>query len=118
MKLKVFERIILLNLLPTEGNVVTLRVVRDLQSALSFSEDEIKQYRIQSVADAENRVNITWDVARSLEEKDVKIGDVAKTIIREKLVKLDEEKKLTLNMLSIYEKFVCRGRTASEKEAD
>ena len=42
MKLSVFERLILLNVMPKEGDFTTLKIIRNLQEALSFSEEELK----------------------------------------------------------------------------
>jgi len=40
MKLSVFERMILLNTLPAEGDLTTLKIVRGLRESLSFTEEE------------------------------------------------------------------------------
>jgi predicted RNA binding protein with dsRBD fold (UPF0201 family) len=101
VKLNIMERIQLLGILPAEGNAVTLRIVRDLRGDLSFSEQDIKDAKIN-----EDRANsrITWDNTKEL-IKDVKIGDTARGIIKDVLKKLDDEKKLTLAIMPIYDKF-------------
>lgn len=102
MKLGIVERIQLLNLLPAEGNVITLRIVNELRADLSFSEREVKASNIQT--DAENG-RVTWDDTANL-LKDVKIGDTARGLIKEALKKLDDEKKLNLAVLPVYERFM------------
>ena len=101
MKLGIADRINLLNILPAEGNIVTLRIVNDLREALGFSEQEIADAKIQ--ASAEGRV--TWD-ATAATTKDVKIGDTARDTIKTALKKLDDEKKLTTELIPIWDKFV------------
>ena len=102
VKLAIVERIQLLNLLPAEGNAITLRVVNELRQELSFSEREIKDANIQN--DAETG-RVTWkDDAKLI--KDVKVGDTANGIIKEALKKLDDEKKLTLAVMPVYERFM------------
>ena len=100
MKLDVRERLILLSVLPPEGDFITLKVVRKLKENLSFSEDEIKQYKF---VQTEN--NVTWD--NSIEqEKPIEIGTTAKKVIQEALKKLNDDKKLKDEHFTIYQKFV------------
>lgn len=106
MKLNITERISLLNILPPQGSIVTLRIVRELQSALSFTEEEMKLWKIKNRTLPDGGVNITWDSDYTNEEKDVRIGDAAKGIIVEQLKQLDSQSKLHISMLPIYEKFV------------
>lgn len=98
MKLKIAERIILQQILPKEGDIVSIRIIRDLQNALSFSEAEIKQFKIRQ---EDGRVHWNDDA-----EKEIKIGNQALVIIVDALKKINETKKLDINLISIYEKFV------------
>ena len=102
MKLSIVERIQLIGLLPGEGNAVTLRIVNDLRNDLSFSEKEIKEAEIRQ--DVENN-RVAWNGARDL-VKDVKIGDTARGVIVDALKKMDDEKKLTLAIMPVYERFM------------
>ena len=56
MKLKIIERITLLDILPKEGNFNTLKTLRKLKENISLSEEEV--IGINVVQDG-NR--ITWD---------------------------------------------------------
>ena len=100
MKLEVLERILLLNLLPKEGDFITLKVIRDLQNALSFSEKEIKDLVLET---KEGRV--TWKPDKAV-EKEIEIGEKATDVIVGALKKLNDDKKLTQEFFSIYEKFI------------
>lgn len=107
MKLNIAERIALLNVLPPEGSIVTLRVVRELQGKLSFTEEELKEWKITTkAAQPDGRAMITWDSDFANKTKDIEIGDVAKGIIIEQLKILESQKRLRLEMLDLYEKFV------------
>jgi len=100
MKLDVRERLVLLSILPAEGNFVTLKVVRKLKDNLSFSEEEIKQYKF-----VQGEGTVTWD--NSVEQdKMTEIGTQAKIIIQDALKKLDGENKLREEHYTIFEKFV------------
>lgn len=112
MKLNIAERIALLNILPPEGNIVTLRIVRDLRGQLSFTEDELKEWKIKNRVQPDGRALITWDSDFANKTKDIKIGEAAKGIIVEQLKQLESQKRLRLEMLDLYERFV------EEKKSD
>lgn len=103
MKLNITERIHLLGLLPAEGNAVTLRIVNDLRNSVGLSEEDHKAVELENTKDGAVR----WNVAKAEAQiKDIKIGDVAKGVIKEALQKLNDENKLTLAIMPIYEKFM------------
>ena len=102
MKFKVFERLVLLNILPKEGNFITLKIVRELREGLSFNEKEIKELNIE--IDPE-KGNASWNI-KADKEKDVEMGREAKKIIIEILENLDKDKKLTQDHFTLFEKFI------------
>lgn len=100
MELAVFERLILLNILPKEGDFTTLKIMRKLKEDLSFSEEEHKNLGIK-IEDG----MVRWkSEADSL--KEVNIGEKAHDIISEILKELNNKKKLTEEHMSLYEKFI------------
>jgi len=100
MKLDVRERLVLLSVLPQEGNFITLKVVRKLREGLSFNEEELKQYNF-----VQEDQRVTWD-DKVEQSKEIEIGEKAMDIIKEALKKLNEDKKLKDEHFTIYEKFV------------
>ena len=100
MKLNVPERLMLLQVVPKEGNFLTLKVVRDLTSTLAMNDEEFKDFGITQDGD-----QITWNL-KGLQEKEVEIGEKATDIIVDALKKLDQDKKLEQRHLSLYEKFI------------
>lgn len=98
-----------------EGNVVTLKIVRDLQNQLSFSEEEMKRFKMKNTRTPDGGAFITWDSDFNDETKDIEIGDVARGIIVEQLKMLEGRQKLRLEILDLYEKFV-EGK--AKKEGD
>lgn len=100
MNLTVGERLVLMSVIPSEGNFTTLKVIRKLQEDLSFSEEEHKKYKF---VQEENRVS--WNDKADL-NKEMEIGEKAKDIIVLALSKLNEEKKLKFEHFSLYEKFI------------
>jgi len=106
-KLNIAERVALLNILPPEGNLVTLKIIRELKTDLSFSEEEVKRFKIKAnPAPGGLGSFITWDSDFTKETKEVEIGNVAKDIIVEQLKALESQKRLRMETLDLYEKFV------------
>lgn len=99
MLFEVQERIALLNCLPAEGNAVTLRIVRDFQGELSFSEEETA--RIELVH-SEQRVN--WNTEKA-EAKEIEVGVTMQEIIVNALKGLDARNVLHMELLPLYDRF-------------
>lgn len=95
-----FERIILLNVLPREGDFTTLKIIRKLREDLSFSEEEHKALQFK-----QEDGKVLW-VAEADIAKPVEIGEKAKEIIRNRFKELSEQKKLKEEHLPLYERFV------------
>lgn len=106
MKLNIAERLALLGVLPQQGNAITLRVIRELQNQLSFTEAEMEHYNVKNQQLPDGRVNVTWNPELIDETKDIKIGKVAKKTIIEQLERLNSTKQLHISMLPIYDKFI------------
>ena len=100
MELTVAERVRILDMLPQQGDFVTLRIIRDLQGDLSFSEEEIKEWDVQYQAG-----RVLWDEEKA-GLKDIAVGERASEIIADALRKLDSENKLHIGQIDLFEKFV------------
>ena len=96
------ERFNILGVLPKESNFATLQIVRDLQKDLSLTEKEHKEFDFKH---EENQFK--WNEKGS-EEREIKIGEKATDIIVEALKELDKSKKITPQILSVYEKFMMK----------
>ncbi len=106
-KLSLKDRGNLLDLLPREGNIVTLRIIRDLQNKLGFSEAEIADYQITlTEIGTTGRYKTTWNEKGAKAIKTVKIGPQAEKIIVERLESLSEKKVLPIQWIDLYERFV------------
>jgi hypothetical protein len=100
MLLSVYERLLLLNILPKEGDLTTLKIVRDLKEDLSFSEEEHKALQFKR----ENG-NTMWKENADI-GKDISIGEKANDIIVDSLKALNKAKKLQESHIELYERFV------------
>ena len=100
MQLNIMDRMILLNILPHEGDYSTLKILRQLQSDLSFTEEEHK-----AIIFIKTPEGIQWETDKDF-TKDISIGPKATQIITECLENLNNTKKLTEQLFPLYEKFV------------
>src|SRR4030042_2235 len=105
MKLSVLERILLLGLLPKEGNILTVRLIRTLREKIEFKEEEIKLFEIKTVSSTTGDALITWN-KKAETEVEIDITTLEKTIIVEQLKDVNDKKKLTPDHISLYEKFL------------
>ena len=102
MELNVKQRLMLLNVVPVEGVRMTdLRIARELQLKLGFSEEE--QQRFGFVQDDQR---LTWNQEADV-PADIKIGPRAHVLIVDALKKMDEDKKLTLDHVDLWDLFEC-----------
>lgn len=99
-KLNVFERMMLMKILPREGNFATLRLVRDLVHKLGISADEMAEFDVKVDDSGVARWNAKGNEERAIEMKEKEID-----CIKEVLLKLDKENKLDMQHYSLYEKF-------------
>lgn len=100
MKLNLLERVTILGILPKEANFLNLKIIKDIQDVVSFTEEDFKEFDIKQTDGM-----ITWN-AKGTEEKEISIGEKATDIIVEALKELNKNKKLTANHYSLYVKFV------------
>jgi len=110
MRLLMKDRFVLLNILPPEGDISTIKVVHRLRMELAPTEKELKDYKIQ-----QKEGQVVWDDAqeKKIGAQEKKIGAKAYSIIEEAFEKLSKEKKLNEGHLETYEKF-----SPDEKEED
>ncbi len=100
MELGVFNRIILLNILPKEGDFITLKIIRKLREDLSFDEVELKALELK-----QDEGKVFWKMEAD-KPKEIEIGEKATDVIVEVLKKLNDDKKLTDEHFGLYEKFI------------
>lgn len=100
MLLRAKSRMLLLSVLPAIGNFDTLRIVRDLQSDLSFSEEEHKTIGFEEIGEVTR-----WEEERD-PPVDVSVGEKATDVIVEALKQLSSKRQLRAELLPLYEHFV------------
>ena len=99
MKLTVNDRLILLGIIPLQGDFTTLKIIRDMRGELSFTEEEHKILKFR-----QEETMVYWE--EGLEDKEINFGEKATDIIVDAFKKLNEQKKLRIEHMELYEKFV------------
>jgi len=111
LKLTVLERLLVLRLLPRQGNLTTLRIVRELERELSFSEEE---HAALQFVNHENGA-VTWK-ALGDKEKDVELGEVAHRLVLEGLAAAEASgEQFPMGILDLCAKL---GYSPKDDEAD
>ena len=104
MKMSVGDRLVLLSVLPAEGDFTTLKILRKLREELSFSDEEHKLYKFEQLT-VDGQTRVKWDNAVE-QERDINFGEKATDIIVVSLKKLNDAKKLRDEHFGLYEKFI------------
>jgi len=100
MKLHVRDRLLLLQMLPAEGDLTMIRIVRKLREALSFTEIEHAEFQLTLKGN-----NYTWNPANDV-GAEIEIGAKAKEIIGIGFEALNKSGKFTEAHLAIYDQIM------------
>lgn len=106
MRLTIAERISLLDLLPRQGNVVTLRLITDLQKKIALTVEELEEFGVEQVQSDTGGVFVRWAPEFDKTRVDISLNDHEKGIVTRELVRLESVGQLTMNSLSLYDYFV------------
>jgi len=102
VKLNTLERFVVESLLPKETNFSNWKIINDLRGQLALSEEELVAINPQIT---EEGLIAQWD---AVPEKEIIFGEITEKMIVDALKKLDNDGKLLLEHLSLYEKFIIR----------
>jgi hypothetical protein len=100
MELSLKNRLILLGVLPAQGNMVEMLVVKGIKDVVDILPTEAIEVGLKA---GEGRV--TWDEAK---EKAIKVtfNEPETELVRKALTEMDAQRKLTLDHLDLYKLFV------------
>lgn len=100
MLLSVTDRLLLLGLLPQQGNITMLRVIREARQSLELSADEIVAWEVSQVGDA-----VRWNQQKAA-DAEIPLSAAALGIARTAIRQFDTEGKLTTAHIPLWEKLV------------
>ena len=107
MKLQLHERVVLLQLLPREGDYAAVRTIRRAREMLSISPEEQKFYQFVEERDDKGNMKYNWNPERDREQvKDCPVDEYTTDVIRAKLTEMSHSGKLMDDHISLFEKFV------------
>ncbi len=100
MLLSVQERLVLVGVLPTECDFLTLGLVTALRGELLLNQKEHADFEVVNDGGL-----VRWNEEKA-KDKDIEIGDALKKVIVDALDALDKAKKLTASHLTLFKKFM------------
>jgi len=98
------NRLSLLGLLPGQGDLTTIKIIRELREELSFTSDEHVALAFKPMPDGK----VLWN-QEALPDKEFKFEGIREVILEEvktQLRTMEEKKILKLDHLSLYEVLV------------
>lgn len=122
MLLTIEERMSLNAVLPEKGDMVTLRVIQELKTALlprapgAGRDDEGSEFDLEIKTGEGGATSYQWNMLKE-EPLEVPISLAAFGLVRQELTRLDESKDLTPKLMPLYVKFVEWVETPEEAEA-
>lgn len=101
MRFNIQERLTLLTVLfGAEGNLATVRIVKDLQHELGLSEEEHKAINLR-----EEDGRLHWDQGK-IPPKEISVGSAGLNTMLTMFKRLDSREKLTTDFLPLYERLL------------
>jgi hypothetical protein len=101
-ELTILERLRLLEILPGHGNILTLRIIGDLQNKIAFSEIELEKYELKQ----DDKNHIQWNREKGMESAEIELGKKEIEIIKNALEQLNKNERLTQEHIGLWEKFI------------
>jgi len=102
-KLNLFERLVIMGLLPQTGNFATLKIVTEANLMLGATDEESVIAGLESNDQGGVVAKYGWT---AVPEKEFTFKETLVGIIRDALQKLEDEEKLTMEHFRVYEKFM------------
>jgi len=102
-KLNLFERLVVMQLLPQKGSFATLKIVTKLKMELGATDEEYIQAGLEPQEDGSVQAKLGW---LAVPEKEFVFEEAALGMIRDALKKLDEAKQLTMEHYRVYQIFM------------
>lgn len=107
MELSIRDRILLLGSLEPKGDYHTLKEILEFRKELDFSEEEVRKFDIEQTESSNGQTQISFNYEASVGyDIDYQIKPRVISAIASGLKLLNDEKNLTEQFITLYEKFV------------
>ena len=103
--LSIKERIVVGNLLPQQGNMISMRTVQRARENLSFSDEEATAWDIKIVDQGGGRSAYLFDENKAM-DADIVLPSRAFSMVADALIQLDKASKIEAAHLSLWPKFL------------
>lgn len=101
-ELSLLDKLIFPSILKKEGSFEDMIIVKDIKKKINITQDEVKEYNLQSL----NTGGIIFNEKGSEAKFEIEFTELETKMIKEGLKKLEEDKKLTEDHLDLYKKFI------------
>ena len=107
LKMNLKDRLMALQLLPEKSDLAKLRIVHKARMKLAPSEQEIKEFELETVPvtgpDGNQTIQTKWNLKGS-EPREIDLGVTAISMLKERLEELSKKKELTMDFLELCDK--------------
>ena len=97
--LGVLERMLIIGLIPPQGDITRLRQLREFRERMSFSDEERTKFGIEQL----EGMNVVW---KTSEPKTYQLSPDEVKMIKSALRVLDREKQLTVDHIPLWDQFI------------
>ena len=111
MELTVSERLMLIQMAPEKADIWTLKMVQSFRDDLGFDEDEVEALGFKSEGG-----NVQWS-GDAPQEKDIHVPESVQNLIAAGLREMNEKAILTMEHVSLWDKFVGESDASEGVEA-
>lgn len=94
------ERIFLSSIFPPKGNIITLRIRRDIMNKIDFKQDEIAKYKLAAAGES-----VTYDLKFEKTKFSFSLTDLEFNEIKLALKQMDQKGEMHISMLDLCDKF-------------
>lgn len=112
-ELNLSERLQVIEILPREGNIISLRLVHDLKMKLSPTQKEIKDWKISVIGNGQIQFS---QKANALRKKLVFLPAEI-DLIKKQFTDLSNQNKLSVDMIGVYDIFFKNEDSKAENSA-
>ena len=101
IKLTLLEKIIIPNILKKEGSFEEIIINKDIKNKILISQNEIKEFDIKT-----SNEGLSFNDKGFTEEFEIEFTDLELNNIKDCLKKLQEDKKITEELVDLYKKII------------
>lgn len=115
MKMGVKDRLMIGQILPREGDLISQRIMRDIGQKTELSQVEMKTVKMVPLPDG----SLKWDDKgeKQLGQKTIKFTDIEVDFLKDQVKRLDEQKKITRDTFVLCER-IHNLKSKEEKEGE